>query len=198
MNPILEEPEILEIIPYEHRPFKVGDVVLFLPSDFSQPVVHRIMSVSLTGVKTRGDNNTCEDSFLLNSKNIKGQVIAAWRGQKRRKIAGGLKGLLLSRWLRWIGLMGRGVSRLIHPLYHALSRSGFLAFVMPEFLRPRIFIFNKQGREQLLLLIRQRVIGRYDELKYQWQIKRPFKLFVNISELPVPKNKKYSKSNIEI
>jgi signal peptidase I len=98
MNPTLREPEMLEIVPNDNRPLRVGDVVFFLPPQNDQPVVHRIVRVTPAGMSTLGDNNTQEDTFLLQPKDIKGQVVAAWRGQKRRKIAGGLQGRLTSRW----------------------------------------------------------------------------------------------------
>ena len=84
MNPTLREPEIMGIMPYDSRPLCVGDVVFFLPSGADQPVVHRIIRVAPAGISTRGDNNTQDDAFLLQPKRIKGQVVAAWRGQKRR------------------------------------------------------------------------------------------------------------------
>ena len=88
MNPTLREPEIMEIMPYAGRPLRVGDVAFFLSPEADQPVVHRIVRVTPAGISTRGDNNTRADTFLLQSKDIKGQVVAAWRGQKRRNIAG--------------------------------------------------------------------------------------------------------------
>ena len=33
MNPTLREPEIMEIMPYDNRPLRVGDVAFFLPPE---------------------------------------------------------------------------------------------------------------------------------------------------------------------
>src|SRR5665647_1678306 len=110
MNPTLREPEIIEIMPYDSRPLRVGDVAFFLSPEADQLVVHRVVRVTPAGISTIGDNNTQEDALLLQPKNIKGQVVAAWRGQKRRKITGGLRGRLTGRWLRWRNILGRGVS----------------------------------------------------------------------------------------
>ena len=114
MNPTLREPEMMEIVPYDNRPLRVGDVVFFLSPQKNQPVVHRIARLTTAGISTRGDNNTQEDTFLLQPKDIKGQVVAVWRGQKRREIAGGLQGRWSSRWLRWRRIPGNGVSHLLH------------------------------------------------------------------------------------
>ena len=184
MNPTLCEAEILEIMPYDSRPLCVGDVAFFLPSGADQPVVHRIIRVTPAGISTLGDNNTQKDTFLLQPKDIKGQVVVAWRGQKRRKIAGGLQGRLTSYWFRWLRVLNRGVSPLLHPLYQALSRWGLIARLLPASLRPRVVVFRAHGRDHFQLLLRQRIIGRYNDQRYHWQIQRPFQLFVDGRALP--------------
>jgi hypothetical protein len=179
MNPTLREPEMMEIAPYGNRPLQVGDVVFFLPPQHDQPVVHRLTGVTPAGMTTHGDNNSQEDTFLLQPKDIKGQVVAVWRGQKRQKIAGGLQGRLTSRWLRWRRIPGNGVSHLLHPLYLILSRCGLIAKLLPAPLRPRVVVFQAQGQDQFRLLMGRHVIGRFDRQKRQWQIRRPFRLCVD-------------------
>jgi hypothetical protein len=188
MNPTLREPEIMEIMPYDSRPLRVGDVAFFLSPEADQLVVHRIVRVTPAGISTLGDNNTQEDAFLLQPERIKGQVVAAWRGQKRRKIAGGLRGQLTSRWLRWRRVLDRGVSPLLHPLYQALSHWGLIARLLPAPFRPRVVVFHAQGGDQFQLLLGQRIIGRYDDYRHQWQIQRPFHLFVGGRALPRRQN----------
>jgi SynChlorMet cassette protein ScmC len=184
MNPTLREPEIMEILPYDSRPLRVGDVVFFLPPEADRPVVHRVVRVTPAGISTLGDNNTQEDILLLQPKSIKGQVVAAWRGQKRRKIAGGYQGRLTSRRLRWRRVLDRGVSPLLHPLYQALSHRGLIAWLVPAPFRPRVVVFHVRGRDQFQLLLGQRIIGSYDDHRHQWQIQRPFQLFVDGRVLP--------------
>lgn len=184
MNPTLREPEIMEIMPYDGRPLRVGDVAFFLSPEADQPVVHRVVRVTPVGISTLGDNNAREDAFLLQPNSIKGQVVAAWRGQKRRKIVGGLKGRLISRWLRWRRVLDRGASPLLHPLYQALSRWGGVAWLVPVRFRPRVVVFRSPGGDQFHLLLGRRVIGRYDDCGRRWQIQRPFHLFVDGRALP--------------
>lgn len=184
MNPTLREPEIMEIKPYDSTPLRVGDVVFFLPPETDHPVVHRITRMSPAGISTLGDNNTQEDALLLQPRSIKGQVVAAWRGQKRRKIAGGYQGRLTSRYLYWRRTLDRGLSLLLHPLYQVLSHRRLFAWVLPASFRPRVVVFHAQGRDQFQLLLGQRIIGRYDDQRQLWQIQRPFLLFVDESALP--------------
>jgi SynChlorMet cassette protein ScmC len=184
MHPTLREPEIMEIMPYGSRLWRVGDVIFFLSPKADQPVVHRIVRITPAGIATLGDNNSLEDAFLLQPESIKGRVVAAWRGQKRRQITGGLQGRLTSHWLNWRRILDHGVSPLLHPLYQALSHWGLVARVLPAQFRPRVVVFNARGREQFQLLLGKRIIGRYDESRQQWQIKRPFQLFVDGKALP--------------
>ena len=184
MNPTLREPEIMEIMPYDSMPLRVGDVVFFLPPETDHMVVHRIIRVTPAGISTLGDNNTQEDTLLLQPKSIKGQVVAAWRGQKRRKIAGGSQGRLTSCWHHWRRTLDHGLSLLLHPPYQFLSHWGLIAWVLPASLRPRVVVFHARGRDQFQLLLGKRIIGRYDEQRQLWQIQRPFQLFVNVRALP--------------
>lgn len=189
MNPTLREPEVMEIMPYCNRPMHAGDVVFFLPPEGDQPVVHRIVRVTPAGISTRGDNNAQDDAFLLHPENVQGQVVAAWRGQSRRRIAGGLRGRLTNRWFRWQGRLDHGASPFLHPIYHALSFRGWCAWLLPAALRPRVVVFRSQGRDQLQLLLGQRLIGRYDNNRHQWQIQRPFHLFVDGRALPTKQDR---------
>jgi hypothetical protein len=152
--------------------------------------------VTPAGISTLGDNNTHEDAFLLQPESIKGQVVAAWHGQKRRKIAGGLQGRLTSLWLRWRRVLDRGVSPLLHPLYHALSHQGLIARLLPAPFRPLVVVFQTQGRDQFQLLLGQRIIGRYDDNRHQWQIQRPFRLFVDERALPRQQDKDRSNRQV--
>jgi len=184
MNPTLREPEIIEILPYDGRRVRAGDVVFLLPREADHAVVHRVVRVTPAGISTQGDNNAEEDALLLQPSDIEGQVVAAWRGQRRRVIAGGPTGRLTKRWLRPQAVIDGGMSRLFHPLYEALSRWGVIARLLPASLQPRVVLFQAQGLEEFRLLLGGRVIGRYDGRKRQWRIQRPFRLLVDERVLP--------------
>ena len=185
MNPTLREPEVMEIMPYDGGSLRVGDVAFFFPPGAELAVVHRIVRVTPAGISTCGDNNTQEDAFLLRPEDIKGLVVAAWRGrEKRRKLAGGLQGRLASRWLLWLRGLDRRLSPLLHPFYQALSRWQLIARLLPASFRPRAVIFHVRGKDQLQLLLGRRIIGRYDDQRHQWQIQRPFQLLVDARGLP--------------
>ncbi len=196
MNPTLREPEVIEIEPYGARPVRAGDVIFFLPPTADQPVVHRVVRVTPEGLFTRGDNNVREDAWRLRHEHIQGRVVAARRGPRRRLIAGGRRGRLTSRVLRGgIGLC-RGIYPLLRPLYQALSRRGWATRLLPAHLRPRVVVFHAKGRDQFQLLLGRRLIGQYDECRNQWQIQRPFHMFVDVNALPGQQHGNRPKLNI--
>jgi hypothetical protein len=183
MNPTLQEPEILEIIPYGNRPLQVGDVVFFGSPKAHQTVVHRIARLTPEGIFTRGDNNRRDDDFVLQPGDIQGRVVAARQGRKYRALAGGRRGRLIGHWLPWKRRLDRGVSYLLHSLYHALAHRGSLIALLPIGLRPRIVVFQNKGTNRPYLLLGRRIIGRYDDRRQEWQINRPFRLIVNDKKL---------------
>ena len=190
MNPTLREPEILEIRPYGNRPLRVGDVVFFRSPGRQQTVVHRIVRLTPEGLVTRGDNNRRDDAFVLQPEDIKGRVVAAWQGRKNRAIAGGRRGRLLGRLIPWKRFLDRNLSYLLHSFYHTLTHWSFLTTLLPAGLRPKIVVFQDQGIGRPCLLLGRHIIGRYDDRRQQWQIRRPFRLIVDVHNLPTGPFKK--------
>lgn len=193
MNPTLRESDVMEVIPYNDRLLRVGDVAFFLSPEAEQPIVHRIIRVTPAGISTRGDNNNQNDSFLLQPNRIKGRVAAACCGQqKRRKIAGGFAGRVISRWLRWRGVLDRSVSLMLHPFYQTLSHWKLIAWMLPASFQPRVVVFHAKGNVRFQLLMGHRIIGRYDDQRQQWHIQRPFRIFVDVRTLPGQQDKESS------
>jgi hypothetical protein len=138
------------------------------------------------GIFTRGDNNHRDDAFVLQAKDINGRVIAAWQGRKNRTVAGGWRGQLIGDWLPWKRLLDRNTSPLLHSFYHALTRWKCLTTLLWVGLRPKIVIFQNKGSGRPCIMLGRRIIGRYDNHRQQWQIRRPFRLMVDEHRLPTP------------
>jgi signal peptidase I len=185
MNPTLREPDLLEVTPYDSRPLQTGDAIYFEPPEGEREIVHRVVRITPNGIRTRGDNNPDDDPYFLQTENIIGQVIAAQRGSRKRRIAGGWRGALLGYIVaRPWRVTNRGVSRLLHNAYHALASSGLFRSLLPPRLRPRLLVFESRPGQTFKLVMGQREVGRYDNLKRQWTIQRPFRLFVDETHLP--------------
>lgn len=176
--------DLMELEPYGPCGVRVGDVVAFLPPGKIVHVVHRVVHATPQGIRTLGDNNLYEDALDLRAEDLTGRVIAAWRGQKRRKVYGGMMGVLIARRIRITRRFDRAVSRVLRPAYHALARGGMLRALLPRSLRPRLVRFGTAGNSSMQLLWFGRAIGRYDSNLGAWYIRRPFKLFVDEDALP--------------
>jgi signal peptidase I len=202
MNPTLDEPDLLEVKPYGKALVRPGDVVCFkspesnTASPLAEPgktIVHRVVSVGRpeTGdgrpkesIRTRGDNNPTDDPWALQTGDIAGRVTTAQRGARRRAIHGGWRGLVVLRGVR----MGRAIRRyaglLPHTLYDFIAGLGPFDRLLPRNHRPRPVLFSSRYRMFVKLLMGRQTVGHYDYRLKQWQIRRPFRLFVDEQALP--------------
>ena len=192
MNPTLSAIDLLEVIPAGTNPVRPGDVVLFRPPDWTQDVVHRITSIKEDWIRTRGDNSKEEDPWLLHYEEIQGIVTAAWRGDSKRKISGGRRGLLRAGLNRFGTKIDALISTPLRPFYRLASKLDF-SMLLPPSLQPRVVTCRIQdplspgGRGQgegahaviRRILIGKRIIGSYDNSREVWSIRRPYRLFIS-------------------
>ena len=184
MNPLLKSGDRLQIVSCDLDKIRVGDVVVFISPDNGSKVVHRIISVNLDGIRTRGDNCNYQDDWVLRREHILGRVVSAQRGKRRWRVFGGAMGQLFATVLRVIHAIDSGFSSLLHPVYKRLSRSDILRQWLPSGMRPRVISFNRDAGAELQLVMVRRVIGRWLEGKSGWNIRRPYRLFVDDESLP--------------
>jgi len=184
MYPTLDATDLLEIAPCAGRAVRPGDVILFASPEGGCAVVHRVVRVTPQGIRTRGDNAAHDDDWLLQPSEVRGRVVAAWRGRRRRMIAGGRPGWVLGRLLNARLWMDRNLSRPARSLYRALACRGILARRLPASWRPRPVVFRTPGHSQLRLLLGQRVAGHYDSRRQRWVIRPLYRLLVDEAALP--------------
>lgn len=175
MNPTLKEPDLLEIIPYQDRTVLVGDVILFIPPEKGSFVVHRVTRTTPQGIFTRGDNNSQHDTWCLQEKDIRGQVVAAWHGSQRRAIAGGWIGQVKLFGLPYGRFFYRLGSHLAHWVEFFWVKPGQLACFLPAHLQPRVVFFQVNTSPLAYLLWRKQIIGRFDPKQNRWIIRFPFR-----------------------
>lgn len=180
MNPTLCELDVLEIAPYGNQPIRVGDVILFLLFKGDKPVVHRVVRISPEGIRTRGDSNNRMDTWVLSPEDIIGKVIRAVRGKRRRPIYGGTAG---RAWSLGVGGFTMLVRSLSFP-YYFIARWGNLGHWVPIQQWMRIITINKPSGTELQLVLGRWLVGRCNPGMDHWQIRRPFRLFVDERSLP--------------
>ena len=184
MNPTLKAGDRLRVVPYANRCIGVGDVVVLRIPDGKRNVTHRVVSVGPRGVKTRGDNNNMTDSWILRPGEIIGRVRSACRGTKSISIHGGRRGRIYASALRSIKRVNLTISRMLHPVYHRLAASGIFRRALPYGTKPRVFCFTRPNGVEMQLCLGRWIIGRRRPGWEQWQIRRPFRLFLDEASLP--------------
>jgi signal peptidase I len=186
MNPTLKNLDMLIIVPYNEKKIQRGDVITFVLPDRAISITHRVVSVDEKGVKTLGDNNNLLDEYLLQPEDIWGCVEYAERKNKRIRIYGGTTGHLYAKIIRSIRRIKHTIPKIfkpLRPIYIFLHRSGFLARFVPDKMKPRTIYYEKQNGDELHLLMGKWLIGRIDRKRTNWDIRLPFRLFVNEKEL---------------
>ncbi len=179
MKPTLKPGDGLRVLPYGDRKIRIGDVVVVRPPERKQHVVHRVVSVDSHGIKTRGDNNNSTDAWVLCPEDIIGQVVCVNRKNRSKTICGGLRGKIYASGLRAIKQIDLTVSKILHPVYHRLARSGIFKSLLPQQLKTHVLCFRRANGIDMQLLMGTRVIGRRLTGQDQWHIRRPFRLFVD-------------------
>ena len=183
MNPTLKAGDVLMTIPYEDQKIRVGDIVVFQPSEEMGYVVHRVVSYDLCVVKTRGDNNSKVDPYVIHPNRIMGKVVALQRGNKIIPLHGGNRGTITAN-VRWtVKKINRVFSKILHPAYHWLARQEIFRKVLPPGFKPRLVCFRRVNGMEMQLLMGGWVIGRRLAGQNQWHIRRPFRLFIDEAQL---------------
>jgi hypothetical protein len=184
MNPTLKPGVRLDVKAYQRQKIRRGDVVVFISPEDGSKVVHRVVAVDSKGIKTKGDNCIQEDEWVLRPDLIFGRVVYSQRGNKHRRVFGGPLGQLFATFVRSIHLIDSGLSSLLRPAYDRLAGAGIFKRWIPTRMKPRIVSFGRPAGKELQLLMGRRVIGRWLPGKSGWNIRRPFRLFVDETSLP--------------
>ncbi len=183
MNPTFSPGDGLRVVPYDGRKICCGDVVAFPDPSGNRNVVHRVIGVDSEGIRTQGDNNNSVDPWVLKPEDIIGRVVSARRGNKALTIVGGKAGVLLSSILRKKKNLLKRSFIILHPLYRWLAGTGLFQALFLPLIRPRIHCFNRRGGTELHLVLGSWIIGKRLPGSDEWDIKRPFRLFVDVEKL---------------
>lgn len=179
MYPTLKPGDGIELCPYKtSAQIRVGDVIVCPHPKGTVDVVHRIIAIRHESVITRGDNNNKVDPYRVQFDDIKGKVVAAKRRSRRISIKGGNAGffihkLMLFRKHTWLYALG--------PFRFFSNRiAAFGVFNMfHSLLDLKIVRIERNQEHQRILVSGNRAIGRQLADTGEWQIRFPYKLFVN-------------------
>jgi SynChlorMet cassette protein ScmC len=184
MNPILREPELLEVAPYKEQAPAIGDIICFFDHEQDVQVIHRIIGVTPGGFRTQGDNTQVMDNFPVPQEDIAGKVIMAWQGNHHRRISGGYAGRLTRKVVR----IKKGVRAVFagfaHRVYTVFANARLFPRIVPQALKIRVVLFTTPESEILRVFCANTLIGEYSDHKKAWMVRFPFLLLVDTSALP--------------
>ena len=182
MLPTLRPGDLLDVAHCDR--VEPGDVIVYLPPGGDRWTVHRVFSVDGHGIRTRGDNNRSADPDFLQHKDILGRVTRFSRGRASGRVFGGSAGRVLALLVRALHRMNGLACRLLSPMYHRLCRRGLFRRLVPAAMRPRVLSVGQGEAQQLLLFMGRRMVGRRRPGEASWEIRRPYRLFVDAGSLP--------------
>lgn len=184
MSPFLKSLDSLRVIPYNGRNIRRGDVIVFRHPGEHHKVTHRVISVDSGTIRTRGDNNPHADEWVLNPGDIIGRVVSARRKNRRVRVYGGLAGRIIAYVFRLFLLARLRLYSLFRPVYLKLAKSGIFRRFLPVKLKTRVVSFKRPSGVELQLLIGKRAIGWRRPGQNHWNIRPPFRLFIDEASLP--------------
>jgi hypothetical protein len=184
MTPTLRPGDQLQFDFDDQQQIRRGDVIIFVPPGGDSKIVHRVTSVNLNDIRTRGDNCNHEDDWVLGQDNILGRVVSAQRGKRRIRVLGGPLGYSFAMAIRTIKKIESILSSLLRPFYQRLARAGVFRRWLPTCMKTRSISLSHLAGTELQLLMGKRVIGRWLPGNKGWHIRRPFRLFVDETSLP--------------
>ena len=112
-------------------------------------------------------------------------------GLRKRKISGGRSGMFVMRMNRVRRALFSTGARMLKGLYQRMADKGMLRGLLPKKLQPRVVAFHTSRYQDLYkLMVNGREIGRYNDRNEEWQIRPPFRLFVDESRLPRPERRR--------
>ena len=184
MNPLLKNADKVRFVPYGSNKIRSGDIVVFAIPKSRYKIIHRVTSIGSRGIRTRGDNRTKEDPWILSPDDILGRVVSFQRKNRARKISGGPKGRLFSLGVRALFTTRSGMVYILRPAYGWFARTGLFRRTLPIQKKTHIVAFRRPYGTELQLLLGRLIIGRLLPMGDGWQIRKPFRLFIDETSLP--------------
>ena len=74
--------------------------------------------------------------------------------------------------------------RVLRPFYRLIKNSSFVKKITKSLIKPKVAYFNRPNGVEMQLLLGKIVIGRRAAGGNNWEIKRPFEVFIDEDDLP--------------
>ncbi len=176
MYPTLEELDIVQFQPYLGDAPRKGDIIVIQRNhEPKETIIHRIVTIDQTGIRTQGDNCNKMDPWILQPSDILGYVISTKRGNQVIHIVRGR--------LNYQKILSRKAARSLYSIAEFTHRKfvfiGLPTRLLSRFLKYRIVTFSGTNRSESRLFFGPLCIGRLQNGSAGWEIKAPYRLLID-------------------
>ncbi|MCP4177600.1 MAG: signal peptidase I [bacterium] len=184
MFPTLRSGDGLIMYNYKNRrEIRVGDIILYPHPEKPFDVVHRIIKKLDTGVVTRGDNNNKIDPYIIKYEDVIGKVISAKRKNTTIQMKSGTIGYILHKFLIYKKCTKPYIITPLSFISCKITDLKILNFAH-SFFNVQIISIKRNNIESHILKYKNKPIGqKSSSTDNKWQIRFPYKLFINRNKL---------------
>lgn len=175
-----------DILTFDRKgPFCRGDVVVYRQPGAERYIIHRIISARGEMVRTGCDTNDLPDPYTLSMTDIIGKVTTVTRNGEDIRVSGNMSGYLRYLYLTRYQHQVNRLSGIIRPICHPASNQPVWRNMKRRLLQYRFHIIIQANGSLIgILLIRHWYAAWIHERDRVWQIRPPFHLLIDESDLP--------------
>jgi signal peptidase I len=183
MTPTFRGGSLLYVRP-EACDVAVGDVIVFANSA-GEHVVHRVVSITDSGLITHGDSNSCYDVDPVSHESVIGRVEMVEGKRDVVPVARGKRGIWSARIRRWRRQVTRSLRRILGAPYRLLYHFPVVHPVLTRFLLRRLVVLHcATSAGPVLKFIRDgKVIARWAPGRTSVTIESPYDLFIHPDDI---------------
>jgi signal peptidase I len=186
MYPVLKPGDTVHIDTTSLDNLRIGDVVVFRNTQ-NKLIAHRIVYQNDFDFITAGDNNAQYDDEILKPDRIVGKVTLVQSGRATKHIRGGAIGIVKASLRRKQLSLWKWIAYLFGSFYKKLAKNSPIS--MKSFVRPHLNVirFSYLGKHEHQLMFFKHRIGRFSQDSGSWQIRPPFRFFVDTDQIRMNK-----------
>ena len=184
MLPTLKAGEsVLVETDFERDMLLPGDIIIYKTSqEDDKKIAHRIFKKCPNGFITRGDNNLEEDDYLVEHGNILGKVLSVKRDGGNHYLKSGKSGRRLQQWLQIRKLVLKYILKIPCMISSWIDKSRIFN-VFHDFIKIEIVSLKKGNKTKEIIIHKKKLIGKKCIFTGQWNIRFPYKFFINRNKL---------------
>ncbi|KAF1078139.1 hypothetical protein MKMG_00945 [Methanogenium sp. MK-MG] len=184
MHPTFKSGDMLAYTPVLLSELMKGDVIVFMSPQESIQVIHRVAAVEQGNIRTRGDNNSRADPYVLTQADIRGKIVSGTRGKQQLRVYHGTRGRMQAVYHGKTKSLQRGLIIFVKPLYSFLSEHRIISRWTSGRLRVRVAAYERPAGREEYATICGRTVAHRPAGSDEWKIYPPYRMVIDCGALP--------------